>query len=351
MSDVFGCLKDALAERYYVEGRLGSGGMAVVYRARDLRHERRVAIKVLRPELASVVAAERFLREIKLTAGLSHPHILPLLDSGEADGHLYYVMPYVEGESLRERLNREKQLSVESATRIAREVADALSYAHKHDVLHRDIKPENILIGSGHAVVADFGIAKAISEAGGDTLTQIGVAVGTPAYMSPEQASGNERVDERSEIYSLACVLYEMLAGEPPFAGQSAQAIIARHMMSTPPPLKLLRPTVPEHLAKVVERGLAKAPADRFTSACEFLRALDTPLARELPNEAESGPLAEVGANAGDTRHGAMSVPEWFVERWTLLRRQHFFELLLAWAVIALLATLFILSVVEYFSG
>jgi serine/threonine-protein kinase len=266
-----------------------------------------------------------------------------LLDSGEADGLLYYVMPYVEGESLRDRLGREKQLPLDEAVRIAREVADALSYAHHHDVLHRDIKPENILLGSGHAVVADFGIAKAISAAAGDTLTQTGIAVGTPTYMSPEQASGQEKTDERSEIYSLACVLYEMLAGEPPFSGRTAQAVIAHHMMSTPPALKLLRPTVPTRTTEIVEKGLAKAPADRFASASELLAALDTPI--EGIGHSGAGPGAMTGVNVG---WPGLSVTEWIGERWAWLRERHFLELLLAWAVITWLAILFIMSLVKY---
>src|SRR5712664_2305107 len=227
MTDHSERVRASLAGRYTIERELGRGGMATVYLARDLKHDRSVALKVLRPELAAVLGAERFLREIRLTAQLQHPHILALIDSGEADGFLYYVMPYVEGESLRERLEREGQLPLEEALRIAREVASALSHAHSHDVVHRDIKPENILISSGEAVVADFGIGRAITAAARDTLTGTGIAIGTPGYMSPEQATGGARLDGRSDIYSLACVLYEMLAGDPPYVASSAHAIAA----------------------------------------------------------------------------------------------------------------------------
>ena len=217
MTDVLHRLTAALADRYAIQRELGSGGMATVYLAEDLKHERQVAVKVLNPELAAVLGAERFLREVKITARLDHPHILPLLDSGAAEGFLYYVMPYVEGESLRDRMDREGQLPLEDALQVTWEVADGLSYAHSHDVVHRDIKPENIMLSGGHARIADFGIARAITAAGGDSLTQTGMAIGTPVYMSPEQAAGEDRVDGRSDVYSLGCVLYEMLAGEPPF--------------------------------------------------------------------------------------------------------------------------------------
>src|SRR5881227_369957 len=218
----------ALAGRYTIERELGRGGMATVYLAQDRKHHRQVAIKVLKPELAAALGPERFLREIDTAARLNHPHILPLHDSGQAGGFLYYVMHYIEGESLRDRLEREGPLPLEDALRITRDVTSALSYAHSHDVVHRDIKPENILLSGGEAVVADFGIARALTAAGGDNLTTIGLAVGTPTYMSPEQAAGVAQLDGRSDIYSLGCVLYEMLAGEPPFTGPTAQAIIAR---------------------------------------------------------------------------------------------------------------------------
>jgi len=270
MSEVLDRLKAALADRYAVERELGSGGMAVVYLAQDLRHERPVAIKVLRPELTSVVAAERFLREIKLTAALAHPHILPVHDSGEAEGFLYYVMPYVEGESLREKLNREKQLPVDEAVRIAREVADALSYAHEQKLLHRDIKPENILLEAGHAVVADFGIARALSEAAGDRLTDTGISIGTPAYMSPEQAAGEREIGEGSDLYSLACVLYEMLTGEPPISDPSVRKVVSRKILGDFRAVRDIRREVPAEVDTAVSRALATEPADRFASAGEF---------------------------------------------------------------------------------
>ena len=248
--------------------------MATVYLARDLKQGRQVAVKVLRPELAAVVGPERFLREIEISANLNHPHILPLFDSGEADGFLYYVMPYVEGESLRDRINREKQLPVEDAVKITSEVATALSFAHGHDVVHRDIKPENILLEAGIAVVADFGIAKAIHAAGGEQLTETGMSVGTPTYMSPEQASGSRDLDGRSDIYSLGCVLYEVLAGVPPFLGPTAESVVHQHMTAAAPSVTVIREQVPLEVAEAVGRALAKTPADRFATAVQFAEAL-----------------------------------------------------------------------------
>jgi hypothetical protein len=314
MSEVLDRLKSALADRYSVERELGSGGMAVIYLAGDLRHERPVALKVLRPELTSVVAGERFLREIKLTAGLAHPHILPLHDSGEADGFLYYVMPYVEGESLRVRLDREKRLPIDEAVQIAREVADALSYAHDHNLLHRDIKPENILLEAGHAVVADFGIAKAITEAGGETLTQTGVVVGTPAYMSPEQASGDEEIDEKSDIYSLACVLYEMLAGEPPHAGASAREIVARRLLEDAPCVAKLRPDVSPAIDASLQRALSRDPASRFATVHHFVQ--------ELPLKSLSE--GSVGARLPEA-------PNAFTRLWHKIRHPSLWHVLLAY--------------------
>ena len=248
--------------------------MATVYLALDLRHHRRVAIKVLAPELAAVLGAERFLREIEISARLNHPHILPLYDSGEASGFLFYVMPFAEGESLRDRLAREKQLPLDDALQFAREVADALSYAHSHNVVHRDIKPENVLLESGHAVVADFGIARAISEAGGDRLTETGLAIGTPSYMSPEQAAGSRELDGRSDLYSLGCVVYEMLAGEPPFTGPTVESVVHQHLAAPAQPVTAIRATVPGPVASAISRALNKAPADRFATAEQFGRAL-----------------------------------------------------------------------------
>ena len=256
--------------------------MAIVYLAQDLKHRRQVAIKVLRPELAAALGRDRFLREVTTTANLRHPHILPLFDSGEADEFLFYVMPLVEGESLRERMGREKQLPLDDALQIAREVADALDHAHAHGLIHRDIKPGNILLENGHAVVADFGIAKAITVASSEALTETGLSLGTPLYMSPEQGAG-ENMDGRSDQYALACVLYEMLAGEPPFTGRTAQAILARRLTEPVPPLRAVRESVPVHVEQAINRALSKSPADRFATASQFAEALaqpDAPVAR-----------------------------------------------------------------------
>jgi TolB-like protein len=274
VTDALSRLRAALADRYLVERELGHGGMAIVFLARDIRHGRPVAIKVLRPDLAAALGGDRFLGEIQTAARLTHPHIVPLYDSGEADTLLYYVMPYLEGESLRDRLNRENQLALEDALQVAREVADALSYAHSMGVVHRDIKPENILFESGHAVVSDFGIARAISAAGGERLTETGVALGTPSYMSPEQAAGTRDLDGRSDIYSLACVLYEMLAGEPPFTGRTADSVVHQHLTAEAPLVSVIRPGAPPALARTLRRALAKTPADRFRTAVEFAEAL-----------------------------------------------------------------------------
>src|SRR5690348_8386636 len=263
----------ALADRYQLVRELGTGGMATVYLAHDVRHGRQVALKVLRADLGQTFGTDRFLREIRLAAGLSHPNILPLFDSGEADGVLYYVMPRVEGESLRDRLLRSPHLPVNEAVHIAVEVADALDYAHRHGVVHRDIKPENIMLQDGHALVADFGIGKALSDVAGDALTQVGMSVGTPAYMSPEQAVG-ESIDGRSDIYSLGCVLYEMLVGEPPFTGPTAQSVIAKRFVQTPADVTALRDAVSRPLARIVHQALARTPMDRFESAADLRDAL-----------------------------------------------------------------------------
>jgi eukaryotic-like serine/threonine-protein kinase len=271
-------LIESLADRYRVERELGMGGMATVYLAHDLRHDRKVALKVLRPELSAILGADRFLAEIKTTANLQHPHILPLHDSGEAGGMVFYVMPFIEGQSLRDRLNQEKQLPVEEAVRIGREVAEALDYAHRHGVIHRDIKPENILLHDGRALVADFGIALAVSRTdGSNRMTETGMSLGTPFYMSPEQAMGERDITARSDIYALGCVIYEMLTGEPPFTGPSAQAIIARVMTEQPRSLTLQRHTVPPHVEAAVGMALEKLPADRFATAAQFAEALARP--------------------------------------------------------------------------
>ena len=270
-------LAEALADRYRIERELGAGGMATVYLAQDLRHDRRVAVKVLRPELAAVIGAERFLAEIKTTAALQHPHILPLFDSGQADGYLFYVMPLIEGESLRDRLRREHQLAVDDAVRLTKEIGSALDYAHRHGVIHRDIKPENILLHDGSALVADFGIALAVSQAGGNRMTETGLSLGTPGYMSPEQATGERGLDARSDVYSLGCLLYEMLAGEPPHTGPSVQAVIAAVVTKEPERLSARRRSVPANVDAAVHKALAKLPADRFASAEAFVRALSEP--------------------------------------------------------------------------
>jgi serine/threonine protein kinase/Tol biopolymer transport system component len=267
-------LAAALADRYRIERELGAGGMATVYLAEDLKHDRKVAVKVLRPELAAAIGAERFLAEIRTTANLQHPHILPLFDSGTADSFLFYVMPFVDGESLRDRLSRETQLPVNDAVRIASEVAGALDYAHRHGVIHRDIKPENILLHDGRALVADFGIALAASRAGGSRMTETGMSLGTPHYMSPEQAMGERKLTPRSDIFALGAVTYEMLAGDPPFSGTSAQAIVARMLAESPPPLRTPRPSVPPALEAAVMKALERVPADRFATAADFASAL-----------------------------------------------------------------------------
>ena len=272
--DVFTTIHAALADRYAIERELGRGGMASVFLARDLKHSRRVAIKVLHPELAASLGAERFLREIEIAAGLTHPNILPLHDSGSASGLLYYVMPFVEGESLRDRLVRDTQLPLGVALQLARETADALAYAHAHGVIHRDIKPENILLASGHALVADFGIARALHAAGSPRLTSTGMGLGTPAYMSPEQAAG-DAADARSDTYALGCVLYEMLAGKPPFSGRTSQEMITRRFVEPPPHAAATRADVPVALDAALVTAMATAPEHRFATIDEFARALD----------------------------------------------------------------------------
>ncbi|HVT41261.1 MAG TPA: serine/threonine-protein kinase, partial [Gemmatimonadaceae bacterium] len=267
-------LRTSLADRYTVERELGQGGMATVFLATDVRHEREVAIKVLNPELAATIGAERFEREIKLAAKLQHPNILGLYDSGNADGLLFYVMPFVRGESLRDRLEREGQLPVEDAVQLALEVADALGYAHAQGIVHRDIKPENILLSNGHALVADFGIARAATE-GGAKLTQTGVTMGTPSYMSPEQASG-EPVGPSADIYSLGCVLYEMLSGERPFNGATAQAILSKRFTEVPKAIRQLRRGVPENVERALLKAMSTEISARYKTAAMFAQALST---------------------------------------------------------------------------
>ena len=282
MADLSERLQSGLADRYRIEHELGRGGMATVYLAHDLRHDRPVALKVLHPELAATLGPERFQREIKLAARLQHPHILTVLDSGETVGQLWFTMPFIEGESLRDRLRRERQLPVPEALRITCEAALALDYAHRHGVIHRDIKPENILLSDGQALVADFGIARALAV-GSEQLTDTGLAVGTPAYMSPEQAAGDRDLDARTDIYALGAVLYEMLAGEPPFTGPTAQAVIAKRFKGEVPRVRQARPSVPESVDEAIHQALALVPADRFSSAAEFARAL--PASAQAPAE------------------------------------------------------------------
>ncbi|MBY0491835.1 MAG: serine/threonine protein kinase [Gemmatimonadaceae bacterium] len=270
MTDTLARLQSALADRYRVIRELGAGGMATVYLAHDLRHERDVAIKVLHPDLGAALGAERFLAEIKTTAKLQHPHILPLLDSGAADGLLFYVMPFIAGETLRARLDREKVLPIAEAVRLAREAAAALDYAHRQGVVHRDIKPENILLHDGSALVADFGIALAVQQAGGARMTQTGLSLGTPQYMSPEQAMGERTVDARSDLYALGAVTYEMLTGDPPFTGNTVQAIVAKVLTERPVAPTTVRDTIPLHVEQAVMAALAKLPADRLESARQF---------------------------------------------------------------------------------
>ena len=301
-------LTTALSDRYEVAHEIGAGGMATVYLARDLKHNRRVALKVLKPELGAVLGVERFLSEIKVTANLQHPNLLPLFDSGDANGLLFYVMPFVEGETLRARLDREKQLPVDEAVRIAAAMAGALDYAHQHGVIHRDMKPENILLQAGQPVIADFGIALAVSNAGGARVTQTGLSLGTPQYMSPEQATGDRVIDARTDIYSLAAMTYEMLTGEPPHTGTSAQAIIAKLMTEDVRPLTVLRRAVPPHVDAAVRHGLEKLAADRFETAGDFAAALTG----ARPFVMTGATTAAVGAHAAPTqrataRHKALT--------------------------------------------
>ena len=276
-------VRTAVAGRYEIDRELGAGGMAVVFLARDVKHDRQVALKIFRPESSSGMGTERFLREIQVTARLSHPNILPLYDSGAADGLLFYVMPFIQGETLADLLAREQELPIPQALQIAREVAEALAYAHSYGVIHRDIKPANIMLSGGHAVVADFGIAHALAEAGTKKLTETGMAIGTPAYMSPEQASASEHIDARSDVYSLGCVLYEMLVGQPPFTGPTAQAVLARQSMDAVPAPSIVRKSIPPDLEAVIYTALEKSPADRYHTATELVEALRAVSSGEHP--------------------------------------------------------------------
>ena len=308
LTDVLSRANAALEGRYTLERQLGRGGMATVWLARDNKHDRLVALKVLRPDVAQAIGPERFLREITLTARLSHPHILPLLDSGEADGLLYYVMPYVQGESLRDRLDREQQLALDDALLLTHEIADALTHAHAHNVVHRDIKPENILLEDGHAVVADFGIARAITAAGAERLTDTGVTVGTPAYMSPEQAAGATNLDGRADVYSLACVLYEMLAGRPPFVGPTAESVVHQQLSAVAPPVTSIRPAVPRAIRVALDRALAKVPADRFRRVDSFAGALTASSGVRVPAPRVGRRVAWLTVAAAITAVGAVAI-------------------------------------------
>jgi len=325
MPEVTERLTAAVAGRYRIERHIGEGGMATVYLARDLKHDREVAVKVLRPELAAVLGAERFVQEIKTTANLQHPHILPLFDSGEAEGFLYYVMPFIDGETLRDKLNRETQLSVDEAVRITTELADALDYAHRQGVIHRDIKPENILLHDGRPMVADFGIALALSAAAGGRMTETGLSLGTPHYMSPEQATAEKDVTNRSDIYSLGSMLYEMLAGSPPHVGSSAQQIIMKIVTEEAQTVTRVRKSVPPNVAAAVSRSLEKLPADRFDSAAKFAAALANPTFA-LPTISGTVPVATAGpvqggrwARLGPAAAGVAAVAI-AVAGWALLR-------------------------------
>jgi hypothetical protein len=315
-------LTEALAGRYRIERELGAGGMATVYLAEDLKDDRKVAVKVLRPELAAVLGAERFVQEIKTTANLQHPHILPLFDSGEADSFLYCVMPYIEGETLRDKLNRETQLGIEEAVKITTEVADALDYAHRNNVIHRDIKPENILLHDGRPMVADFGIALAVSAAAGGRMTETGMSLGTPHYMSPEQATAEKELTNRSDIYSLGAVLYEMLTGNPPHMGSSAQQIIMKIVTEDATPVTKVRKSVPPNVAAAVAKALEKLPADRFESATELTAALRNPAFMTTPTQGTTvtSPVAQVRRSALTIGFAATTVLATVLAAWSWLR-------------------------------
>jgi len=299
----------ALSDRYSLDREVGAGGMATVFLANDLKHDRKVAVKVLRPELAAAMGAERFPREIRTVAQFNHPHILSLYDSGEAEGFLYYVMPFVEGESLRDRLARDRQLPIADAIRILREIADALSYSHARGVVHRDIKPANVMLQGRHAIVTDFGVAKALSASGGDKATTVGIAVGTPQYMAPEQAMGQDNVDHRADIYALGILGFEMITGQPPFDAANAQAMLAAHVMEAPRDIAKLRPGLPPLLGELIMRCLAKQPADRWQSADEIVTRLElvgaTPSGGMTPTDTR--PFAATGARPMQRRTGLIA--------------------------------------------
>ena len=315
MDDSFDALKTALADRYTLERELGRGGMATVYLAGDVKHRRKVAIKVLHPEIGAAIGPDRFLREIEIAASLQHPHILPLYDSGEAAGNLYYVMPFVEGESLRDRLNREHQLPQEDVIKITSEVSSALGYAHSRDIVHRDIKPENIMLSGGSAIVADFGIARAASAMEQQQLTQTGTVIGTPLYMSPEQSVGSD-IDGRSDEYSLACVVYEMLVGEPPFTGPNVQAIIARHSMQAVSPPSIIRLSIPETMERALLKALEKTPADRYPTVIMFADAFAAPSTMTAATRRQSTITTPAAARPSVTLQ--VPVPSRHTLRWAI---------------------------------
>ncbi|HJR33640.1 MAG TPA: serine/threonine-protein kinase, partial [Gemmatimonadales bacterium] len=317
MAEIQERLTSQLSDRYLIERELGRGGMATVFLAKDIRHDRDVAIKVLHPELSASIGAERFEREIKLAAKLQHPNILGLYDSGAADGLLYYVMPFIKGESLRDRLDREGQLPIDDAVQVTLEVAEALGHAHAAGIVHRDIKPENVLISGGHALVADFGIARAASEGNAQKLTQTGMAVGTPVYMSPEQAVGDP-VGPTSDLYSLGCMLYEMLAGEPPFTAKNAQALMARHSMEAVPSVRIVRATVPEEVEDAIFSAMAKVPADRPQTAAQFMEMLGLPMGATASRRTSIRHTASRRVPTGANRMLEREGPAWWRKPWVL---------------------------------
>ncbi|MGB5527787.1 MAG: serine/threonine-protein kinase [Gemmatimonadota bacterium] len=342
MSKLSERLARAVEGRYEILDELGRGGMSMVFEARDVRHDRTVAVKVLLPELAASVGAQRFLREIEIAAGLVHPHILPLYDSGDAEGLLYHVTPCVEGETLRDRLKRERYLSIEEAVRITVEVADALDFAHAHDVIHRDIKPENVLLSRRHALITDFGIARAITLGGGERLTETGMAVGTPAYMSPEQARGEAVLDGRTDIYSLACLTYEMLAGEAPLAGRSPQITMARRQSESPTSLTLLRDTVPEVLDAVVLKALSRLPADRYPTASQYGDAVQLGAGMgsgAYASVSTPGTLTPPAATSQTTAVSARAAPAGKLTFWEELKRRKVYNVAVVYLAFAAAAT------------